>query len=159
MPPEGEILTLHLLDTSQGLTIQTWTFQLKPEVRIGRAPDNDVVIPHPYVSRSHVLLQWRSDGWELSNLGSHGTLVKGERIENVRLTDGDEIRLGKLGPTLRFHCAPISQDSSGTLPGESIEHTIDINPVSKEAEVKAVTETLYFQQLQERVETLRARRR
>src|SRR5215469_3947193 len=99
-PSVEGVLTLHLLDTAQGFPIQTWTFLLRPEVRIGRASDNEVVITHPYVSRYHVRLLWREGGWELVNSGSHGTLVQGKLVERVQLTEADEIRLGRQGPTL-----------------------------------------------------------
>jgi hypothetical protein len=157
-PPEG-VLTLHLLDTAQGFPIQTWTFVLRREVRIGRAADNEVVITHPYVSRSHVRLLWRSGGWELVNTGGHGTLVRGERVSTALLAEADEIRLGPLGPTLRFHCAEMDADTCGTLAGElPAPPTIRIDPAKKEQEVAAVAQSHYFQQLQERVQALRALR-
>jgi len=158
-PSIEEVLTLHLLDPNQGFPIQTWTFMGRPEVRIGRATDNEVVIPHPYVSRYHVQLRWRERGWELVNTGSHGTLVQGERVTTARLTEGDEIRLGPQGPTLRFHCASLSDTCGGTLAGGmSAQPTICIDTGKKEQEVQVVAESDYFQKLQERVQALRARR-
>jgi pSer/pThr/pTyr-binding forkhead associated (FHA) protein len=158
-PSVEGVLTLHLLDTAQGFPIQTWTFLLRPEVRIGRAPDNEVVITHPYVSRYHVRLLWREGGWELVNSGSHGTLVHGQLVTSVRLTEADEFRLGPLGPTLRFHCAEVVGSIIGTLAGDlPVQPSIAIDAVKKEQEVRTVTESSYFQQLQERVQVLRARR-
>jgi pSer/pThr/pTyr-binding forkhead associated (FHA) protein len=153
------VLTLHLLDTAQGFPIQTWTFVLRPEVRIGRAPDNDVVVTHPYVSRNHVRLLWRDGGWELVNCGSHGTLVHGERVSSARLAEGDEMRLGPLGPTLRFHCAESEESVDGTMAADiPPQPPIQIDAAKKEQEVRAVAESDYFRQLQERVQALRARR-
>jgi len=158
-PSGEEILTLHLLDPNQGFPIQTWTFMVRPEVRIGRAADNEVVIPHPYVSRYHVALKWREGGWELVNTGSHGTLVKGQRVTSARLEEGDEIRLGPMGPTLRFHRASIADNVTGTMAGDMIvQPTISIDPAKKEQEVQEVTQSDYFQQLKQRVQSLRARR-
>jgi len=158
-PPGEGVLTLHLLDTAQGFPIQTWTFLLRPEVRIGRATDNDVVITHPYVSRYHVRLLWREGGWELFNSGSHGTLLRGERVTRARLAEADEVRLGPLGPTLRFHCAEIAESAYGTLAGDvPAQPPIRIDAAKTEQEVRAVTGSDYFRQLQERVQALRARR-
>jgi predicted component of type VI protein secretion system len=158
-PSIEEVLILHMLDPNQGFPVQTWTFTSRPEVRIGRATDNEVVIPHPYVSRYHVQLRWREGGWELVSTGSHGTLVKGERVKSVRLTEGDEFRLGPQGPMLRFHCESLSDASSGTLAGALMTlPAIAIDTVKKEQEVQVVAESDYFQKLQERVQALRARR-
>jgi serine/threonine-protein kinase len=164
MPPQIDpsvegVLTLHLLDTAQGFPIQTWSFFLKPQVRIGRAPDNEVVITHPYVSRYHARLLWREGGWDLESMGSHGTLVRGELVTRVRLAEADELRLGPLGPTLRFHSAELEGSLDGTMADNvSSQPTIRIDPVKKEQEVGAVTDSAYFQRLQERVQDLRARR-
>jgi hypothetical protein len=158
-PSVEGVLTLHLLDTAQGFPIQTWTFLLKPEVRIGRAGDNEVIIPHPYVSRYHARLLWHEGGWELVNLGSHGTLVHGQRVTRVRLAEADEMRLGPLGPTLRFHCAEATESICGTLAGDMPTlNPIRIDATKKEQEVRAVADTDYFRQLQARVQALRARR-
>jgi predicted component of type VI protein secretion system len=158
-PPAEGILTIHLLDTTQGFPIQTWTFLLKSEVRIGRAPDNDVVVTHPYVSRNHVRLLWHEGGWELVSIGSHGTLVRGQRVTRVRLQEADEIRLGPMGPALRFHCAEIAESVYGTLAADvPAQPPIRIDSAKKDEEVRAVSDTGYFRQLQERVQALRARR-
>jgi pSer/pThr/pTyr-binding forkhead associated (FHA) protein len=153
------VLTIHLLDTAQGFPIQTWTFILKPQVRIGRAADNEVVITHPYVSRNHVRLVWRDGGWEMENTGSHGTLLRGEKVMQARLAEGDELRLGPLGPTLRFQFAELPESAYGTLAADlPAQPPIRIDPVKKAEEVRAVAESDYFRQLQERVQALRARR-
>ena len=158
-PSVEGMLTLHLLDTAQGFPIQTWSFVLRPEVRIGRAPDNQVVITHPYVSRNHVRLLWRDGGWELLNLGGHGTLVHGQLVTRVRLAEADEIRLGPQGPTLRFHCAEVVESVYGTLAAdEPAQPPIRIDRAKKDEEVRSITESGYFRQLQERVQALRARR-
>lgn len=162
LDPSGEIvLTLHLIDTSQGFPTQTWTFPVRPEVRVGRAPDNDVVVTHPYVSRYHVRLVWRGGDWELVNLGTHGALVKGRVTPRALLEEGDEIRLGPLGPTLRFHTkAPSATDEPiGTLAGVLPPPvTIHIDAEKKTEEVRAVADSDYFRHLQERLRALRDRR-
>ena len=64
---------------------------------VGRLPDNDVVIASPYVSRRHCAILELPDGTcIIQDLGSaDGVYVDGERIKHpLRLTDGDEIRVG-----------------------------------------------------------------
>jgi len=63
---------------------------------IGRRPDADVFLDDVTVSRDHALLVQRADGWHVDDLGSlNGTYVNRERIESCRLTDGDELQVGK----------------------------------------------------------------
>jgi pSer/pThr/pTyr-binding forkhead associated (FHA) protein len=160
-PSTEVVLTVQLLDSAQNVPIQTWRFPVQPEIRVGRAPDNDVVITHPYVSRYHVRLLWRDGDWELVNMGTHGTLVQGRVTPRALLLDGDEVRLGPLGPTLRFnaHRSDSGMTPYGTMAGElPAAPTIEIDAVKKEEEVAAVADSDYFRQLQARLQALRERR-
>jgi len=48
------------------------------------------------VSRDHSLLVHRSGGWHIDDLGSlNGTYVNRHRLESHRLSDGDELQVGK----------------------------------------------------------------
>ena len=73
------------------------SFPLQGErLAIGRRPESDVFLDDVTVSRDHALLVHRADGWHLDDLGSlNGTYVNRERIESSRLTDGDELQVGK----------------------------------------------------------------
>ena len=63
---------------------------------IGRAPQSDVFLDDITVSRSHARLERTPNGPHLTDLGSlNGTYVNRERIETVRLADGDELQVGK----------------------------------------------------------------
>ena len=161
-PPAEVVLTLQLLDSAQGLPVQSWGFPAQPEVRLGRAGDNDVVITHPYVSRYHARLLWRNGDWELVNMGTHGTLLRGRAVQRALLEEGDDIRLGPLGPTLRFrnHVNNSGETPKGTLVAAlPAPPAIHIDEASKEAEVQTVVGGEYFRQLQERLQALRDRRR
>ncbi|MEI8411159.1 MULTISPECIES: FHA domain-containing protein [unclassified Kribbella] len=65
-------------------------------VRIGRAPDCDLILDHPKVSRHHAeLLRIDALSYELRDLGStNGTFVNGVRTDRQLVGDGTEIRLG-----------------------------------------------------------------
>lgn len=67
-------------------------------VRIGRAPDCDLILDRPEVSRHHAeLLRIDPTGYELRDLGStNGTQVNGAPIQTAMVGHGDEIRLGAL---------------------------------------------------------------
>jgi len=63
---------------------------------IGRRPDSDVFLDDVTVSRDHAILVRRGEDYYLDDCGSlNGTYVNRERIESHRLTDGDEVQVGK----------------------------------------------------------------
>ncbi|MFF9149019.1 FHA domain-containing protein [Streptomyces sp. NPDC014861] len=67
-------------------------------VRIGRAPDNDVVVADLVVSRHHAELLARPDGtYWIHDLGSHnGTYLNGRPVdEPVRVTADDIVGIGR----------------------------------------------------------------
>ena len=65
-------------------------------VRVGRAPDNDIVIEDLTVSWHHAELRGdAATGFELADLGSfNGTFVNGVQTERARVQDGDVISIG-----------------------------------------------------------------
>jgi pSer/pThr/pTyr-binding forkhead associated (FHA) protein len=66
------------------------------KMAIGRAPSAAVFLDDITVSREHAILERRADGLHLSDAGSlNGTYVNRQRIESVRLADGDEVQIGK----------------------------------------------------------------
>jgi pSer/pThr/pTyr-binding forkhead associated (FHA) protein len=63
---------------------------------IGRMPDNDVVLPDPYVSRRHcAILVHAGNGCELHDIASkNGTFINGRKIAGpTPINSGDEIRM------------------------------------------------------------------
>ncbi|MGW5521823.1 FHA domain-containing protein [Gordonia sp. NPDC003950] len=64
-------------------------------VRLGRTPDNDVVVNHPLVSRHHLLIEWRGTGWWVIDAGStNGFYSGGARVAELPLTGSTSFRLG-----------------------------------------------------------------
>ena len=76
--------------------IQTVTIE-KPTLRVGRLPDNDLVLNHPEVSRRHAELRREPQGYVLIDTGSkHGTVVDGVVLlpdQPRLLNDGAEIQI------------------------------------------------------------------
>lgn len=64
-------------------------------LRIGRMPDNDLVVANPRASRHHAVVVATPDGFVLRDLGSaNGTHVGETRVlESHLLHDGDEVRI------------------------------------------------------------------
>jgi pSer/pThr/pTyr-binding forkhead associated (FHA) protein len=64
-------------------------------VTIGRAPDCDLVLADPTVSKHHLELRRQGSDVRLIDLSStNGTRVNGLGVRDRVLVDGDEIRLG-----------------------------------------------------------------
>src|SRR6185436_5436037 len=63
---------------------------------IGRAPDSAIVCDAAGVSRHHARILLSNGEAMLEDLGSkNGTYLQRKRISSARLSDGDEIRLGR----------------------------------------------------------------
>lgn len=108
-----------------------WAYQIPLEretpLRIGRAPENDIVLPQGQVSSNHASLNWESEVWILRDLkSSNGTLVNGKRVTEARLRHGDVIRIGKIElvyQTSEGHDAKRSWDLTQALVSQQ-EHVL-----------------------------------
>ena len=81
---------------SSSLWAQTITLGDKPRLSIGRAPDNDVVLDAPGISRFQAEVERVGQRYRLRDLRSYnGTFVNAERIQgDVWLKPDDAIRIG-----------------------------------------------------------------
>ena len=72
------------------------TLELGEVTRVGRDPDNELVLADPLVSGHHAEIRASGDGYVLTDVGSrNGTFARGEQVTGpVPLADGDEIRFG-----------------------------------------------------------------
>ncbi len=72
------------------------TVELRPVSSIGRHPSNTVQLLDRIVSKEHCILELRTDGFWLRDLGSlNGTYVNNERVRGEQpLKHGDEIIMG-----------------------------------------------------------------
>jgi hypothetical protein len=99
MPGEARLTAIEPADPIPG----EYTL-LKPEVSLGRGEDNDIVIPHPSVSRSHARLMRRDGSFVLTDLNStNGSYVNNHQVQgSVVVNNGSEVRLGDIRFVLRF---------------------------------------------------------
>src|ERR687894_851906 len=89
------------------------TFPVEGErMRIGRSPDAEIFLDDVTVSRNHALLVRRRDGLYIDDLGSlNGTYVNRRRIESPKLSNGDELQIGKYKLTYLDKGAPRSRSA------------------------------------------------
>ncbi|NUN47501.1 MAG: FHA domain-containing protein [Candidatus Brocadiae bacterium] len=89
----------------------------KDEVMIGRDKSCDIVIENVGISRKHTQL-FRSGGvWILIDLSENGTYVRGQRIAQYNLNDGDEFWMGKFSVLFRE-----PQQSESFKPAKAASH-------------------------------------
>ncbi|MGC9502764.1 FHA domain-containing protein [Baaleninema sp.] len=97
------MITLTLLHPHQPLPLKRWTFDRETIVRVGRAPDNHVVLYSAVVSRHHLELRYQDPHWMMVNLGTNGTYLDDKLITTKRVEDGAIVRLARTGPKLQVH--------------------------------------------------------
>ncbi|MDF3070766.1 MAG: hypothetical protein K0R38_6367 [Polyangiaceae bacterium] len=88
------IVIYHKDKTQQGKRVELSS----GAVRLGRDPDNDLVLLEEGVSRRHVRVQPSAGHWVVTDVGSrNGTLHNGKPLAGVkRLSNGDTIKLGSV---------------------------------------------------------------
>ncbi|MDH4079542.1 MAG: FHA domain-containing protein [Nitrospira sp.] len=83
---------------------------------IGRAPECDVVVDEPAVSRHHAEVRWRDGRWQLIDLRSrNGTFLNGMRVQEVPLPVLCRVTLGENHAVFQFsigHSAEALQEDS-----------------------------------------------
>jgi transcriptional regulator with GAF, ATPase, and Fis domain len=95
-------------------------------LKIGKSPDNDVVIDSPTVSRNHLVIRRQGDRFLVEDLQStNGSFIDGAQIREAYLKPGQLLELGDV--QLRFQStltpvkiAPSVEDRLGELVGKSV---------------------------------------
>ncbi|MBO9998600.1 MAG: FHA domain-containing protein [Cyanobacteria bacterium SID2] len=97
------MITLTLLHPHQSIALKRWTFEHETLVRVGRAPDNDVILYSAVVSRHHLELRYDNQQWTMVNLGTNGTYSDDKPITAASIVDGAIVRLARTGPQIQLH--------------------------------------------------------
>lgn len=65
-------------------------------IKVGRAPDNDVVLVDPRTSRHHAQIELRGyEFWIVDLASANGTMVNGDRVGERPLNHGDLVHIGQ----------------------------------------------------------------
>ncbi len=105
------MVILTLLHPQTRVPLTQWRFEAERVIRVGRAPDNQVVVSAPIVSRYHLELrrvesplpstQSAIDShWHLINHSTNGTFFEGQSITQVPLPATALLQLAPDGPIL-----------------------------------------------------------
>lgn len=160
--PQGPLVTLQLLDTTKGHTVQSWTFREPTIIKIGRLEDNDVVLTDPVVSRLHAVLKEQNGNWVFEAVGKHGVIINDCRHESGTLENGTVFRLGANGPLLTFYhrdeATVQPQTHTSTVEFGSIIDDLGFDRDGAAEQVRKITDDQGFQRLLEQAAELRKRR-
>lgn len=150
-PSASQFVVIHLLDSAQGHSLQTWRFGNQNLITIGRSEENDIALADPHVSRAHAKLIYEHGTWTLVSTGRHGTLVDDRAVAEIALRHSTVFRLGAGGPTLRFDTHAPETRRSETMDhiDTDIFSALEIDEVRKQQEVEQIIGNSLFQQLQE----------
>lgn len=126
-----------------GKLINEVTFD-RPIINVGKLSTSTLRIDDVNVSRKHAVIEQREDGkWRITDLGStNGTVLRGERVVQSELKDGDRLVLGTT--TLVVHiseglvarapeASPIVSGTAGT-PVEPVDGEAPAIPVAARSE-------------------------
>lgn len=121
-PAEPPLPSASLRNLRTGKTVQL----SKTSTRIGREPDNDLVIAEPQVSGHHAEIECRQGHFYLRDLRStNGTWINRQRVEKeTLLRSGDVIRFDQLayafsGPDVQVGGTMVRDLREGTLVSEA----------------------------------------
>lgn len=102
-------------------------------IKIGRATDNDIVIPDVLASRHHATLIPTPGGTEIAdNRSINGTFVNGTRVDTALLNEGDVVTIGNVdlvfaGGTLVRRTETEAATATGGLDVRGVTWTIENN--------------------------------
>ena len=102
-------------------------------VKIGRRPDNDIVVHDLGVSKAHAELKMSPTGrYQIFDLGSHnGTFVNGQRVNQAELTEDDIVSIGHA--TFRLAGGVLTEYiDEGNVPFEALELRVAVGDGGKQ---------------------------
>lgn len=107
------MIRLTLLDPQKNTPLKNWDFQSESIIKLGRSPDNNIVLSDSLVSRYHLELHKISKSqsgnlWRLVSQGTNGTFVNGVLMSQGIVHDGSLIQLARGGPIFKFQIQPPS---------------------------------------------------
>ncbi len=98
-----------------GVSAGTVFFLMKDPAVIGRSEGCDAIIPDPWISSRHALVERRGDETWLVDLDSrNGTFVNGRRVREAPVAEGTDVSFGRTAATIRG--AHRGSSAAGSIP-------------------------------------------
>ncbi|MDY7024428.1 MAG: FHA domain-containing protein [Cyanobacteriota bacterium] len=121
------VITLTLLHPNKSIPLRVWTFEHQEVIRIGRSVKNDVVLYSAVVSRYHAELRRQGKSWIAVGLGTNGTYLNGQLIQQSPIVDGQIIHLAISGPKIQLSIPadPVQRSMGGIGTQRRKTRTVD----------------------------------
>jgi len=116
----------------------TLCFNLKPErISLGRAEDNEIVLPDPFSSSHHALIYFSEGKFFIRDNGSkNGTFLNGEKIRGeVELKKGDEILIGSTRLIFDKELSSHVEMTEVVSPTHSVHTVLELGEVLKKQDI------------------------
>ena len=155
-----ETVFIELIDQAIGRSVQAWTFDDTPSITIGGAPQCQVALTDPYVSRDHAELRWFAEQWWIISRGRNGVVIDGKHVVEQVIHSDTYFRLGPQGPQFRFHHRAPEDSSLRTISFDAIGpvQPLTFDAMRLDRDVRQIIEDDYFQRLHQRSKELRGKR-
>lgn len=117
-----------IIITGQGRAPRHFSMN-KPQITIGRAPDNDIVLSSPDVSRRHARLEQQGKGWHIVDVKScGGTFYNGRKLQPEKPTAWQSGQRLQIGPYfLQWQSAEeIASSAAQSTPVEPVTELFQI---------------------------------
>lgn len=82
------VLEVHSQAGVERIRLTAWTH------RVGRHPNNDIIIDSPIASRYHLVLERNERGFRLRDMSSNGTWQGSRRVSELQLSERTEFQIG-----------------------------------------------------------------
>jgi adenylate cyclase len=121
-----------------GVSAGTVFFLMKDPAVIGRSDGCDVMIPDPWISSRHALVERRGDELWLVDLDSrNGTFVNGRRVREALVGDGTQVAFGRTNGTFRSGHAGAAAEERAIPQGASAVYLADVERMVASPEAEA----------------------
>jgi ABC-type multidrug transport system ATPase subunit len=95
-PPSSNVLTAPVVAAALPSRAPVAAHEADGRIRIGRSPDNDVVLPDLRASSFHAEIHRSGDTYHVVDLGStNGVHVNGQRVKQAAIIAGDRVSVGR----------------------------------------------------------------
>lgn len=141
-------IKIELIDSGRGHAIQTWHFENRSPVTIGRSRDQDIQLPDRYVSRKHASIRYENGAWLIASLGRNGIVMHGRLIDEVPIDHDTSFRLGEFGPVFRFSEEGIDVgDTTLSMPAMKLTPHLYVDEEKRDRDLEQLGQNDVFQAL------------
>ena len=129
----------------EGRLVETARFD-RPLVYVGKLGTSTLRLADVNVSRKHAVIEGRGDGaWWVTDLGStNGTLLRGERVAQAELADGDRLTLGTTTLVVGLATEAVRKAAPVAIPAAATQVSSQSAPVAAVAPAGPALDVAFY---------------